>query len=55
MPIYVQVSMVILWFFFILEFFTVMHMFAHKKVGVILWTFMRFIPLLFVTLGLVRN
>ena len=54
MPIYVQISMAILWFFFILEFFTAMHMLTHKKVGVILWAFTRFIPLLLVTLGLIR-
>ena len=52
-PLYSQIGLALIWVIFILELFTVMHIMAHNKVGVVVWSAIRVTPLLLVTLGVV--
>ena len=52
-PLYTQIGMAIMWLIFILELFTMMCIMTHNKLAVVIWTSVRIIPLLMVTMGLV--
>ncbi len=47
-----QIGVVLLWFFFILELGTMTHLMAHNKLAVVVWASTRVIPLSMVTLGI---
>lgn len=54
MPLYAQIGVVLLWVFFILEFFVAIHVMAHKKFEVFLWVLTRALPLTLITVGFIR-